>query len=86
MMREPLNFQQEGAYGTRKSRMWHTCQQALNNSSVADVMPFHSGEVLGQEGTQGRVTTVLLHWADCVRVVVLGLLRKCTTSISVDRE
>ena len=61
--------------------MWHTCQQALNNSSVADVMPFHNREVLGQEGTHGRIATVWFHWADCVRVVVPGMLRTCRTRI-----
>ena len=84
-MREPLNFQQEGACGTRKSWVWHTCQQALN-SSVAHVMPFQSGKVLGQEGTHGRIATVWLHWADCVRVVVPGMLPTCTTRIFVDQE
>ena len=56
------------------------------NSSVAHVMPFQSGKVLGQEGTHGRIATVWLHWADCVRVVVPGLLRTCRTTIFVDQE
>ena len=44
-------------------------------------MPFHNGEVLGQEGTHGRIPTVWFHWAACVRVVVPGVLRTCRTRI-----
>ena len=47
---------------------------------------FTIGEVLGQEGTQGRIATAWLHWGDCVRVVVSGLLRTCRTTIFVDQE